>query len=291
MHGETHETELRRNTQQLLDGPLKHVRAAALAAALVPLASLAAAPASAQTTCQSGGTVCGFVFNDPNHNGIQDPGETGLEGVTVKLTDGTTSVTTETGPEGLYSFFVPDGSYTITAEVPVGYTASPPDVGTDDTVDSDGEPDGLGGSVATGVVVVFDNPNTDFGFSVTEVANPGTGTPGYWKNHPEAWPDSSITIGGTTYSKDDAIYWMQRIGKDKTTLMFAQLVSAMLNVKIGNDSSCISSTITAANDWMAAYGPVGSNVLASSAAWSTGNPLASTLDEYNNGRSCAPHRQ
>ena len=63
--------ELQNKTQQLLAGPLKHVRAAALAAALLPLASIAAAPASAQTPspCQSGGT-CGIVFNDTNGSGI-----------------------------------------------------------------------------------------------------------------------------------------------------------------------------------------------------------------------------
>ena len=56
----------------------KHIKAAALAAALLPLASVAATPASAQSTfCASGG-VCGFVFNDANNNGIQDAGETGI---------------------------------------------------------------------------------------------------------------------------------------------------------------------------------------------------------------------
>ena len=65
------QAELRDQTQQLLDGPLKHIRGAALAAALLPLASVAATPASAQAVCASGG-VCGTVFNDTNHNGIQD---------------------------------------------------------------------------------------------------------------------------------------------------------------------------------------------------------------------------
>jgi hypothetical protein len=46
--------ELREKTQQLLQGPLKHVRAAALAAVLVPLASVAVSPAVAQD-CASGG--------------------------------------------------------------------------------------------------------------------------------------------------------------------------------------------------------------------------------------------
>ena len=72
--------------------------------------------------------------------------------------------------------------------------------------------------------------------------------------------------------------------------MFAQLVAAMLSVQIGNDSSCISPTIAAANAWLVTY-PLGSNVAGSSAAWSVGGPLEQTLDAYNNGQLCAPHRQ
>jgi hypothetical protein len=55
--------ELQEQTQQLLHGSLKHVRGAALAAVLVPLASVAAvSPALAQQDitglCQSGGCTC-----------------------------------------------------------------------------------------------------------------------------------------------------------------------------------------------------------------------------------------
>ena len=57
MSQEVRQTELQEKTQQLLHGPLKHIRAAALAAALLPLASVAAAPASAQDACPSGG-IC-----------------------------------------------------------------------------------------------------------------------------------------------------------------------------------------------------------------------------------------
>ena len=51
MSQEICQSELQEKTQKLLQGPLKHIRAAALAAALLPLASIAAAPASAQTAC------------------------------------------------------------------------------------------------------------------------------------------------------------------------------------------------------------------------------------------------
>jgi hypothetical protein len=73
--------------------------------------------------------------------------------------------------------------------------------------------------------------------------------------------------------------------------MFSSLVPAMLNVLIGNPSSCIASTIIAADGWMATYGPVGSNVAASSPAWAVGEPLHQQMDAYSNGQACAPHRK
>jgi hypothetical protein len=267
---------------------LKQVRAAALAAVLVPLASVAATPASAQTAmCASGGT-CGFVWNDTNNNGVQEPGEPGIEGAVVSLDGGTNITATDT--EGFYYFFTEPGTYTVSVQIPPGTQPSPHDVGTDDTVDSDGVPDGVGNSVATVTLVEFADPDTDFGFFVPPVTQPGTGTPGYWKNHPEAWPVATITVAGATYTRDQAIAWLDKVGKDKTITMFSSLVPAMLNVMVGNDDSCVASTITAASAWMASYGPVGKGVAASSYAWKVGEPLHRQLDNYNNGMLCAPHR-
>ena len=125
-----------------------------------------------------------------------------------------------------------------------------------------------------------------------ETQSPGTGTPGYWKTHPEAWPVSSIMIGAVTYSRDDAIAFMLTAEKgDKTFTLFRALVSAKLNVLIGNNSSCIASTIQSADEWMALYGPVGSGIRGNSYAWSLGEPLYLMLDRYNNGGLCAPHRE
>src|SRR5207245_1453392 len=87
------QVELRAKTQLLLDGPLKHIRGAVLAAALLPLASVAAAPASAQSVCPSGG-ICGTVFNDVNKNGVQDAGDVGLENVNVTVSDSTGVIAT-----------------------------------------------------------------------------------------------------------------------------------------------------------------------------------------------------
>ncbi len=135
-----------------------------------------------------------------------------------------------------------------------------------------------------------DNYTADFGF-VCATSGPGTGTPGYWKNHPQAWPVDSITIGGKTYTKAEAISWLKKkVGADKTINMFQSLVSAKLNVLVGNESYCIDDTIAAADAWMATYGPVGKGVKASSQAWKLGEPLHQKLDDYNNGLLCAPHR-
>jgi hypothetical protein len=120
---------------------------------------------------------------------------------------------------------------------------------------------------------------------------PGTGTPGYWKNHPGAWPVTTITIGGQTYTRNQAIRLMQRpTAGDKTYNLFEQLVAATLNVMIGNDSSCIEDAIADANAFLAAH-PVGSGVRANSGAWrNTGGPLLTELAAYNQGLLCAPHR-
>jgi hypothetical protein len=287
----TCQTELRKQTQELLQGPLKHIRGAALAAALLPLASVLATPASAQpTSCASGG-VCGFVFEDTNHNGIQDAGESGIEGAKVLLIVGADTLETDTGPDGFYYFSVPPGTYPTIVRTPTGMETSPSNVGGDDTKDSDGVSDGFGNSVASTTLVGLANADTDFGFFTSARPNPGTGTPGYWKNHPEAWPVSTITVGGVTYTKEQAIAWLGKVGKDKTTTMFSSLVPAMLNLIIGNDGSCVSIAIAKANTWMATYGPVGSNVAASSAAWAEGEPWHKQMDAYNNGLLCAPHRQ
>ena len=292
MSQEKTQSALREKSQTVLDGPLKHVRAAALAAALVPLASIVATPAQAQTSCPSGG-ICGVVWADTNSNGLQDPGEDVIAGAIVTLEGPDTEMTTFTDPNGVFSFPVTTReTYEISVQIPPGMQPSPADVGDDDTIDSDGTSDGHGSSAAT---VTFseeetEDSTTDFGFSQTPVQQPGTGTPGYWKNHPEAWPVQSITVGGTTYTMTQALTLLDTPGKDKTLTMFSSLVPAMLNVLAGNDSSCVASTIDAANEWMQKYGPVGTGVHAASYAWKVGEPLHRQMDNYNNGMLCAPHR-
>ena len=163
------------------------------------------------------------------------------------------------------------------------------DEGTNDATDSDA-------NTTTGrtVCTTLDSGEEDLTWDAGMYCIPasGTGTPGYWKNHPEAWPVDEITIGGATYTKEVAIEIMQTSGKgDKTYTMFGALVSAKLNVIIGNDDSCIADTISDADDWMKEYGPVGDGISAKSDAWKDGEPLSEKLDDYNNGKlPCASAR-
>jgi hypothetical protein len=121
-------------------------------------------------------------------------------------------------------------------------------------------------------------------------AGVGAGTPGYWINHPEAWPVTTIVIGGRTYTRQQAIRLMGEQQKDKSIGFFRQLVATKLNLLIGTDPSCIQASVAAADAWFVAH-PPGSGVTGSSLAWKRdGEPLKNMLDAYNNGQLCAPHR-
>lgn len=124
--------------------------------------------------------------------------------------------------------------------------------------------------------------------------SPGTGTPGYWKNHPEAWPMEAeeIEIGCAVYDKYIAIDLMGAPEKgDKRYTIFRALVAAKLNIMIGNESDCLYdddiSVIEEADAWLCENTqPVGGR----DPAWRYGEALYCILDAYNNGFLCAPSR-
>lgn len=70
----------------------------------------------------SGGTLGDRVWADLNGDGVQDPGESGLAGATVTLSNG---ATTTTDANGYYTFGdLPAGTYTVAVAVPTGWVAT-----------------------------------------------------------------------------------------------------------------------------------------------------------------------
>jgi hypothetical protein len=134
-------------------------------------------------------------------------------------------------------------------------------------------------------IIQFENANFLLDCSGPPADGPGTRTPGYWKNHPDAWPVATITIGGVTYTKAEALALMIETG-DRTYTMFSHLLAAKLNIAAGTPSGCIAATVEAADIWLAAF-PLGSGVSGNSAAWKTAEPWKNQLDAYNNGKLCA----
>lgn len=97
-----------------------------------------------------------LVWLDENENGLQDGGEPGASGATVRLlgADGSELASTTTGADGSYGFSgLGPGTYSIKVEPPVGYALASQNVGADDSIDSDADASGKIGpfAVAAGV--------------------------------------------------------------------------------------------------------------------------------------------
>jgi uncharacterized repeat protein (TIGR01451 family) len=76
--------------------------------------------------------IAGGVYEDLNANGVQDPGEPGIPGVLITLSNG---MTTTTDAAGAYTFTVTPGVYTITESTPAGYySTADTDGANDDTI-------------------------------------------------------------------------------------------------------------------------------------------------------------
>ena len=118
---------------------------------------------------------------------------------------------------------------------------------------------------------------------------PGTATLGYWKNHPSDWPaNCDLALPGST--TNPGVFAMNvleaPVKGDKTVALGKQLIAAKLNVCAGNESACVTQTITDAMEWLNLYGPVFNK----QTSWHGGDIHQEVLDDYNNGKLCAPHR-
>jgi hypothetical protein len=107
-------------------------------------------------------------------------------------------------------------------------------------------------------------------------------TQGYWKNHADAWPVTSLTLGTLSYTKAQLLSILDTpvVGNSLISLAH-QLIAAKLNIANGADGSTISSTIASADALIGTLviPPVGSGFLGASSV----DTLVLTLTAYNEG--------
>src|SRR5262249_48664036 len=83
---------------------------------------------------------------------------------------------------------------------------------------------------------------------------------GYWNNHPSAWPVTSLTLGGYTYSKAELLTILNtQTISDARIILAKQLIAAELNVDNGSNSAPIQATIIYANSLLAGLGKITAN--------------------------------
>jgi hypothetical protein len=136
-----------------------------------------------------------LVWNDFDADGIQDAGEPGIPGITVSLhsQNGTQVDSVTTDIHGYYSFGIFDaGNYSIAFTLPSGYLFSPKDRGTDDTKDSDVDPQTGRTSLSPFDPLQY-NTSWDAGMYVpAKPDTPGVPTPQEESNH---HPTADGTVG------------------------------------------------------------------------------------------------
>jgi PKD repeat protein len=108
---------------------------------------------------------------------------------------------------------------------------------------------------------------------------------GYWKNHLEDWPVSSLVLGDETYTQAElAAILAKARNNDASSILGMQFVAAKLNIANGSDPAPISDTIELADELLSAYsGKLPYRVPPSAADGRAMVEYAEELDRYNNG--------
>ncbi len=109
-----------------------------------------------------------------------------------------------------------------------------------------------------------------------------TFTVGYWKNHFDQWPVTSLTLGNNNYTAADLLKIMSEPANgNKLLILCHQLIAAKLNIANGADPSSVAATIAAADALIGNLVPptLGSDDLPEDPA----TDYANTLDDFNNG--------
>lgn len=105
---------------------------------------------------------------------------------------------------------------------------------------------------------------------------------GYWRNHPNAWPLTSLTLGTVTYQAAELMAILDDPARGNgLVILVHQLIAAKLNIANGADPSAVQQAVTDADNMIGALvvPPIGDGYLTPA---QTGD-LTETVTEYNEG--------
>jgi hypothetical protein len=105
---------------------------------------------------------------------------------------------------------------------------------------------------------------------------------GYWRNHPNAWPVTSLTLGTVTYQAAELMAILENPAEGNGLIILAhQLIAAKLNIANGADPTAVQQTLIDADAMIAALviPPIGTDSLLPSQT----SGLTETLTQYNEG--------
>jgi YVTN family beta-propeller protein len=106
-----------------------------------------------------------------------------------------------------------------------------------------------------------------------------------WKNSPDTWPVTSLTLGSQTYTQAELLTLFDTPPRgDASVILAHQLIAAKLNIANGSNPNPIRSTIVDADKLLSQlFGKLPYNVETSSAIGQQMVNDANMLDRYNNG--------
>ena len=110
-------------------------------------------------------------------------------------------------------------------------------------------------------------------------------TQGYWKNHAEAWPVTSLTLGGVLYNQTQLLSILnQPVGGNGLISLAHQLIAAKLSVAAGSDPTPLAGAIAAADGLIAGkvVPPVGGGFIDPNVS----STLTGILDDWLNANDC-----
>jgi hypothetical protein len=102
----------------------------------------------------------------------------------------------------------------------------------------------------------------------------------YWKDHPQDWQVVVITIGGKTYSKQEALVFFNTQPQNTYLFIYEQIFTIANNILSGADPQVINQILDQMNQWLDQH-PIGGSM--SDAEQNTGIYLARQIEAYNLG--------